>query len=405
MVDDGVAYQLISRYGKLFKGMVCVICTHSDDGILGAEANAVNHLREEDRDVKPYGILSDRMKAKTSEIVTLKTGIAKIRKKKKKATKDQMESATADELVVKKLTRELAGLEAERFSFLVHARNELITEQLQEVMQSNMPLGQVLEVHCVSNSHYAALNRNGIRGPRLNAEATGTPNLRASTMSLMAPRLLTALEQYITFDVKVMLQDLQLWLSTTSIDRRPELLGLASSPGDGLAAKINARLSALASETQSTVEDRLQQAIPAASDTALKQLAKKENRHWQTLLAFIRRHGNYATKMCPKESWNENFSKTMADVAVSSLTSLSQTRDGLTEAFKSGVIEDLNQFKQSIDGKKCFPAQSFNVLTISQPFQRFSRNRSWPLRSRPTSVASDMHSGPTRPSTRKIFGK
>lgn len=35
-VDDGTIYQLLSRYGNLFEGRICVICTSSDDGIIGS---------------------------------------------------------------------------------------------------------------------------------------------------------------------------------------------------------------------------------------------------------------------------------------------------------------------------------------------------------------------------------
>jgi hypothetical protein len=54
VVDDTTVYQLLSRYGKAFKGMINVICTHSDAGIIGSERKMVNHLRDEDQDVELY---------------------------------------------------------------------------------------------------------------------------------------------------------------------------------------------------------------------------------------------------------------------------------------------------------------------------------------------------------------
>ena len=64
VVDDTTVYQLLSRYGKAFKGMVSVICTHSDAGLIGSERKMVNHLQQEDKDVELYHELSDKMKAK-----------------------------------------------------------------------------------------------------------------------------------------------------------------------------------------------------------------------------------------------------------------------------------------------------------------------------------------------------
>jgi GTPase SAR1 family protein len=349
-VDDATVFQLLSRYGKHFKGILCVICTHSDDGIIASETKLVNYFRQEDQDVTQYVALSDRMKAKKPEITALKAQIAQVKKKKKKATKQQMLDVREEEEALKGLTREFARLEAERFGFLVQTRNALITEQMQDAMQSHLPLGHVLEVHCISNSHYAALNRAGIRGPRLTAEATGVPRLRANTIALVAPKLLNTLEQYVTYDVKYMLEQLQLWLSTASIDRRVELLALASQPREQLPAMVDVRLAGLATDVRTMAEVTLQQAIPEASRAALEQLARKEAKHWKTIAAFIRNDGNYATKMCLKESWNENFMKSLTDLIIGSLGSLGQTRAQLTEALESGIIENLNKFRKTIEG-------------------------------------------------------
>jgi len=82
----------------------------------------------------------------------------------------------------------------------------------------------------------------------------------------------------------------------------------------------------------------------------LEQLAKKELKHAATIMAFIRNDGNHVTKMCPKESWNENFMKYLADVIISCLTCLGQTRLQLTQVLGDAVVEDMNKFKKSIEG-------------------------------------------------------
>jgi GTPase SAR1 family protein len=353
-VDDATVFQLLSRYGKHFKGMLCVICTHSDDGIIASETKLVNYFRQEDQDVKQYVDLSDRMKAKKYEITTLKAQIAQIKKKKKRATKQQMMDVREEEESLKGLTRDFAHLEAERFGFLVQTRNALITEQMQDVMQSHLPPGHVLEVHCISNSHYAALNRAGIRGPRLTAEATGIPKLRTNTIALVAPKLLSTLEHYVAHDVKQMLEQLQLSLSDAPVDRRVELLALASQPRDQLPAMVNVRLASSAASVRTVAEVTLRPAIPEASKAALEQLARKETKHWKTIAAFIRKDGNHATKMCPKESWNENFMKSLTDVVIVSLALLSQTRAQLTGALERGIIESLNDFVKIIRGTSVF---------------------------------------------------
>jgi hypothetical protein len=68
-------------------------------------------------------------------------------------------------------------------------------------------------------------------------------------------------------------------------------------------------------------------------------------------MAFIRKNGAYATKMCPKESWNENFSKSFADTVARCEASLTQTRDLLTIELERSVIDDLEEFLKKIQGK------------------------------------------------------
>jgi len=347
-VDDATVFQLLSRYGKISK--LCVICTHSDDGVTASETKLVNYFRQEEQDVEPYVALSDRMKAKKSVITALRHSIAKSKKKKKRATKQQMMDVREEEELLKGLTREFERLEAERFAFLVQTRNALVTEQMQDAMQSHLPLGHVLEVHCVSNSHYAALNRVGIRGPRLTAEATGIPRLRTNTIALVAPELLITLEKYVTYDVEAMLTDLAFLLETAPTDQRVELLAFASQPRDALPAMVEARVASLASSLQTMIEGTLQRAVPEASKAALEQLAKKEKKHWKTISAFIRNEGNHATKLCPKESWNENFMKYFKDVIIASLDSLGKVRAQLTEALEGGIFDNLKQFRKSIEG-------------------------------------------------------
>jgi polyhydroxyalkanoate synthesis regulator phasin len=343
VVDDATVFQLLSRYGKVSSNrMLCVICTHSDDGIIAQENKIVNMFKQEDQDVEPFVVLSERMKAKKSEITTLKAQIAKIKKKKNRATKKQMLDVREEEERIKDLTREFARLESEHFA--------MVTEQLQDAMQSHLLVGHVLEVHCISNSHYAALNRFGIRGPRLTAETTGIPRLRANTIALMAPQLLTTLEKYITFEVKSMLGDLDVLLSTASTDRRVEVLALADQPRGKLSAMVDARISSHARSIETMAEGTFQPAMPGASRAALEQLAKKEKKHWKTISAFIHNDGNHQTKLCPKESWNENFMKSLRDVVLGSLDSLGETRAQITEALESGVIGSLKIFKKDIEG-------------------------------------------------------
>lgn len=331
--------------------MICVICTHSDSDIVGSEQKLVNHFRQEDQDVRPYTRLTDQMKAKKTEMTELGKKISAIKKRKNRATKQQMLNVRVEEEDLKEMRQQFAQLVGMRFEFLVQTRNALITEQLQENMQSHMPRGQTLEVHCVSNHHYAALKGGSITGPRLSADTTGVPQLRARTLALMAPRLLDTLEHYTYFTLQCALQDLQLWLSSVSVNRRQELLELTCQPKNNFSTAVEHRLDTFAKDIQASADNILIPTISEATKAALKQLSKKREKHWKTIMAFIRKNGNYATKMCPKESWNENFSKAFADTVTKSEVALTQARSLLTVKLERGVINDLTTFLKKIEGK------------------------------------------------------
>jgi hypothetical protein len=331
--------------------MISAICTHSDADIIGSERKMVNHFQQEEMDVEPYHVLSEKMKAQKTEITQLNAKVTATKKRKKKATKQQMLDVQNEEDMLKEMRQQLAQLEAERFEFLVTTRNALITEQLRETMQSHIPRGQTLEVHCVSNYHYAALKGSAINGPRLSAPATGILQLRANTLALMAPRLMNTLAHYTSFSLPAMLKDLQLWLHNASIDRRSEILKLTKKPYTNLGPVFEHRLTTFAKNIQTASDNILMPAVSEASQAALKQLAKKKEKHPATIRAFIRKNGAYATRLCPKETWNENFSKAFADTVAKCEATLTQTRGLLAAKLERSVIEDLNEFLRKIRGK------------------------------------------------------
>jgi hypothetical protein len=241
--------------------MISVICTNSDADIIGSERKMVNHFQQEDMNVESYHVLSEKIKAKKSDITQLNAKVTATKKRKKKATKQQMLDVRDEEDTLKEMRQQHAQLEAERFEFLVTTRNSLVTEQLKDTMQSHVPRGQTLEVHCVSNYHYAALKGGAINGPRLPAETTGIPQLRANTLALMAPRLMKTLTHYSGFSLQAMLKDLQLWLHSASVDRRPEILELTKKPHANLSPVFEHRLVTFAKNIQAASDNVLMQAV------------------------------------------------------------------------------------------------------------------------------------------------
>lgn len=129
---------------------------------------------------------------------------------------------------------------------------------------------------------------------------------------------------------------------------------MSKEPYNNLLKAGQRRVSSFAKDIRSSAKDELHPAIPDASKAALVALDKKKEKHPSTIKAFIRKDGKHATMICPKESWNENFSKFFADVATRSETSLHQKRSTLTTGLERGIIADLESLQKKIQGKQRF---------------------------------------------------
>lgn len=126
---------------------------------------------------------------------------------------------------------------------------------------------------------------------------------------------------------------------------------MTKDPQTKLRGTANGRITSFSKDIRSSAKDELHTAIAEASSAALKQLEKKRNKHPSTIKAFIRKDGKHATKVCPKESWNENFSKFFADIVTKSESALSQKRVVLTTGLERKIIADLEELNERIQSK------------------------------------------------------
>lgn len=341
------------------------------------------------------------MKAKKSEITQLNTKIRNA-KRRKRSTKAQMMDIRAEEENLLQLRKEHAALVADRLTFIVQARNTFVKTQLREEMQTNLPEGQTLEVHCVSNTHYASWKGAPLTGPRLSVKATGIPALRNYAFSLSAPGLLRTLDVYVGSDMQLFLKDLQLWTESTTVDRRFELLELVKTPKEKLGRRINTRTVEFAREVSNSMTRILEAKNTEAIASALKVLDNKQKKHPATVRAFIRKNGKYSTKICPKECWNENFSRLMSDLTVKQEEVLACAEIKLTHDLEEGLTSDLVALEGMLECKILGPgfAREF-LLTFQASPRPLSPRKSSPKRSPLTKARSATSSQTRFPSTRK----
>lgn len=294
----------------------------------------------------------DAVKANKLEITQLNTKIRSA-KQRKKATKAQMMDIRSDEEALVKLRKEHAAIVAEWFDFIVHARNTFVKTQLQEEIETYLPDGQILVIHCVSNNHYASWEGAPLAGPRLSIDATGNPLLRSYAFSLAAPGLLRTLDVYVGSDIQIFLKGLQLWTESTMIDRRSELLELVRIPVDKLGKLISARTTAYSKRISASMTKVLKAKNLEAVASALKMLDKKQQKNAGTVRAFMRKYGKYSTKVWPKECWYENLSKSISDTAVEQEEVLARAEVNLPRDLKKGVVSDLAELEAIFESMCC----------------------------------------------------
>jgi len=207
----------------------------------------------------------------------------------------------------------------------------------------------MLAVHCISTAHYAAIKAGrSVQGSRLSPEGTGVPALRAYALALAAPGLLQSLEQYCSEDLNVFFKNALLWVKTTHLERRAEVLGLAQVPLKRLEGRVETRVAAFKDGAKSDLVDALHEQFAITRDTALKFLDKKRKVHPSTIGAFIRKHGNHSTQVCPKESWNEHFVKAITESIDQHWEAFENSRTRITDQLRDLLIQDLRNILPDI---------------------------------------------------------
>jgi hypothetical protein len=273
---------LISRYAKLFKGDICVVCTHIDDGVIGDEGSLIEVFEEElddnlERHKDLVAPLHGMYKETKRLIQKINKAAPRSGKKTNKPNTRALATQQANHVELADLKRQRREIHSKLFADLVLTRNALVAQQLRKNLESSMPKGQDLVVHCVSSHHYAALKGKEFYGPRLSPEATGIPGLRAATLALAAPRLQATLEHYMKYTVSFNLESFQAWLKGVTVDCRAGLLDLARQPQVDLKLLVGRRLEDLAKERDG-MRETLKAAIPGAKAAASNHINRKRSK-------------------------------------------------------------------------------------------------------------------------------
>lgn len=338
-VDDNALFNTVHRYGKLFNGRIMVLVTHSDANV---DHDLVADLRAKGLDMQGWYKLNNDHKQLSKNIKQLDDANKLARRKKHRQSKSTLLDMHNKEEELDAMRKALESIVLSRYQFSVQARNQWVTEQIRETMEGTLPKGATLAVHCISTAHYAAIKAGrSVEGPRLTPEATGVPALRAYALALAAPELMQSLEQYCSEDLNVFFKNARLWIKTTHVKRRAEILRLAQVPLNKLEGRVEARVAAFKDGIKSGLVNALHEQFATTRDTALKVLNRKREVHSSTVCAFIRKHGNHTSRLGIEESWNEQFVKTVTELVDQHWEAFENSRTQISDQFRDVLIQDM----------------------------------------------------------------
>ncbi|KAI6891891.1 hypothetical protein KC318_g12729 [Hortaea werneckii] len=312
---------LLMRYGKEYK--MVMICTGTDDNI---DAGLASYLEGEGHDIGDHEQLLKQEvrlrkqfeKSLPKQIAAKQKVLTKDKKDQKKGKKQTMTEYRRQKIrdEIKAIAKErdaakaaLPGVEQARFELLVNARNGYTIRRLQEEKSDHLPMGATLPVFCVSNSHYSSLKgAKAVKGPRLNAEMTGVPALRAYVLETSAPERLRAMDAYVNHRITVFMKGLAMWAKSYNVEGGEQLLAAVKKPQAQVDGLIDEFVDQVLAFNEKIVVNGLQDARNDLVEAARGVINCKINA-WNasTIRAFIRKDGNHRTSIVPQQSWNEQF--------------------------------------------------------------------------------------------------
>lgn len=339
-ITDTQVDSLLMRYGKSFK--MAIVCTAIDANL---DDDLAAHLQAEGQSIGNHDelLLREKQLRKLTRSLPKKieTRRAKLegrnppRKGKKKQrvltqkARDKLDAQIATfQAQLNDIEAELPVVAQARFEILVDARNHNTTRRLKEEKSDHLKSGEELKVFCVSNVHYMALKgARVINGPRLNADMTGIPAMRAFVLESAAPGLVKAVEDFINYKFTVFMKDVAMWAKSYSVEGSTELLRAVEAPREKIDTLLQGFHETMMTISDATVVKALDETRPDQLQIAIRELEKKRQWHWSTTRAFVRRNGTHKTSVAPKQCWNEQFMEGTIDLVKEIWDRLQEKRD------------------------------------------------------------------------------
>ncbi|KAH9844899.1 hypothetical protein Tdes44962_MAKER07079 [Teratosphaeria destructans] len=301
------------HYGSSSKNVV-VIGTRADDDIGNGDA-LLEHLQQRNVDVSHIHQLRKRRQELETIRAQANKDFEKVKKhersgKKRKRTSSCPEDNDMVNRAESSLLRAKANSEkadSAILTALVEARSMHVTRRLRERFQGNLPLGKKLEIFFVSNTQYESNASADGSGAFLSVEATNIPALRQYVHSRAAPKILEALETYISTQYVPFIHGIGIFVDPVKLQGSQQAVELVNAKQQHLPQICDAYIEDLASKTQSVLAEPLRAARPAHIVHALQVLECKKKWHLGTIKVWVQGNGYNWTKRKAPENWNDLF--------------------------------------------------------------------------------------------------
>jgi len=364
--DNSNVNNMFWRFEERFRGKIAIVCTRIDDDIGPALAR---DLEEKKVPVKEYAKYLAQEKKARAQVSFFKAKIrsrmgalpSAKRAKKVKALKTDREKweEKRDDLALRKWTA------------LVTARNGYVTMRLQQEMALHLPEGGKLLVFCVSNAHYQILKGAETSATFvLRPEDTGVPALRDYALSLAAPGVMQAFEDYLRHRLTAYLKGLELWAISRYVEGGKELLGIVKQPHAVLGPALEYYQTSLHTLAVEAITEKLIERTPKHTRLAVEVFERKcKNQHWATNKAFMRKEGRHKTAVAPPESWNEQFSEPAIKVLNKKWGQVNTGQGGLNANVEKSLLGEVDEMMKALKvrpASEFLDMNSFEVMLLGQ---------------------------------------
>ncbi|CAK3974273.1 hypothetical protein D0865_05698 [Lecanosticta acicola] len=243
-----------------------------------------------------------------------------------------------------------ARLRQEIFELRVHVRKQYIKKLLHDKKLYQHALNGRLELMFASNTHYARhKGRTLSQDPLLPIKDTGIPEIRQYILSAAAPGELKTVQDFLNFEVEVLLKGVGLVTDTVDLKGCEEALKMVESKQQDIEPDRDYFLQSVDWFVQRELIAPLQVAQARYSEGALKVLDAKKKWPYMSLRAFIRKRGCHETRTIPHHSWTEEFIQEMVTELEDYWSALHDAENQYVKVLQDAFIGHCRSVAQTLD--------------------------------------------------------